>query len=105
MRLAGIQPGYLPWLGYLAKIAGHSVPQQVLDRPLVRAISDALPIALLMALVAVQTFAIGQQLVLDARLAGLAAAVVALLLRAPFLVVVVVAAATAAVFRAMGWAA
>ena len=90
---------------YLAKIAGHSVPQQVLDRPLVRAISDALPIALLMALVAVQTFAIGQQLVLDARLAGLAAAVVALLLRAPLLVVVVVAAPTAAVFRAMGWAA
>lgn len=90
---------------YLAKIAGHSVPQQVLDRPLVRAISDALPIALLMALVAVQTFAVGQSLVLDARLAGLSAAVVALLLRAPFLVVVVVAAATAAVFRAMGWAA
>jgi uncharacterized membrane protein len=86
------------------KIAGHSVPQSVLDRPLEKAIADALPIALLMALVAVQTFAVDQHLVLDARLAGLSAAVVALLLRAPFLVVVVVAAATAAVFRAMGWA-
>ncbi len=89
---------------YLTKLAGHSVPQSVLDRPLVKAISEALPIALLMALVAVQTFAVGQHLVLDARLAGLSAAVVALLLRAPFLVVVVVAAATAALFRAMGWA-
>ena len=89
---------------YLTKLAGHSVPQSVLDRPLVKAISDALPIALLMALVAVQTFAVDQHLVLDARLAGLSAAVVALLLRAPFLVVVVVAAGTAALFRAMGWA-
>ena len=43
-----------------------------------------------------QTFAVGQTLVIDARLAGLAAAVVALLLKAPFLVVVVVAAVTAA---------
>ena len=89
---------------YLTKLAGHSVPQSVLDRPLVKAVSDALPIALLMALVAVQTFAVGQHLVLDARVAGLSAAVVALLLRAPFLVVVVVAAVTAALFRAMGWA-
>ena len=90
---------------YLAKLAGLSVPERLLDRPMVKAVSDSLPIALLMALVAVQTFAVGQNLVLDARLAGLSAAVVALLLRAPFLVVVVVAAATAAVFRAMGWAA
>jgi hypothetical protein len=53
----------------------------------------------------VQTFAIGQELVLDARAAGLAAAVVALLLRAPFLVVVLVAAGTAAALRAVGLAA
>jgi uncharacterized membrane protein len=89
---------------YAAKLGGHSVPEHVLERPIVREISDALPIALLMALVAVQTFAVGQNLVLDARVAGLGAAVVALLLRAPFLVVVVVAAATAAVFRQLGWA-
>jgi uncharacterized membrane protein len=80
------------------------VPERFLERPLVREISDALPIALLMALVAVQTFAVGQNLVIDARVAGLGAAVVALLLRAPFLVVVIVAAATAAVFRHLGWA-
>jgi hypothetical protein len=76
----------------------------MLDRPGVRRITGLLPVALLAALVAVQTFAVGQTLVIDARLAGLAAAVVALLLRAPFLVVVLVAAVTAAVLRASGLA-
>jgi len=90
---------------YAAKIAGQSVPQRFLDKPLVHEISDALPIALLMALVAVQTFAVGQTLQVDARFAGLLAAVCALLLRAPFLVVVIVAAGVAAGFRAVGWAA
>jgi len=58
-----------------------------------------LPVALLAALAAVQTFASGTQLVLDARVAGVGAAVLAILLRAPFLVVVAVAAATAALVR------
>jgi hypothetical protein len=63
-----------------------------------------LPVALLAALVAVQTFtAAGGVLTLDARAAGVAVAVTALLLRAPFLVVVILAAATAAVLRALGW--
>lgn len=88
---------------YLLKLAGLSVPQRVLDRPVVRRIADLLPVALLAALVAVQVFASGgssgQHLAVDARLAGLGAAFVALLLRAPFLVVVVVAAATAALLR------
>jgi len=63
-----------------------------------------LPIALLAALVAVQTFSVGTTLQIDARLAGLAAAIIALLLRAPFLIVVLVAAITAAVLRATGLA-
>jgi branched-subunit amino acid transport protein len=57
--------------------------------------------ALLAALVATATFALDGALVVDARLAGVAAAVVALLLRAPVLVVVVAAAATTAVLRAI----
>jgi hypothetical protein len=44
-------------------------------------------------------FAIGADLALDARVAGLLAATVALLLRAPFIVVVFVAAVTAALLR------
>ena len=89
---------------YAAKLAGASVPHDILDRPVVKATSDAIPIALLSALVAVQTFAVGQTLVVDARLAGVLAAVVALLLRAPFIVVVLVAAATAAALRHFGFA-
>ena len=60
------------------------------------------PAALLAALVMVQTFSTGDRLTVDARVAGLAVAAVALVLRAPFLVVVVLAAATAAALRAAG---
>lgn len=87
---------------YLEKLVGHLLPASVLQRDDVRRIAGLLPVALLAALVAVQTFAVGQSLVIDARAAGLAAAVIALILRAPFLLVVVVAAATAALLRAAG---
>lgn len=87
---------------YALKWLGLSVPESVLDRPAVRATAAALPVALLAALTAVQTFGDSQQLVLDARVAGVAAGVAALLLRAPFLVVVAVAALTAAGLRALG---
>jgi branched-subunit amino acid transport protein len=67
----------------------------------VRRVVAALAPAVLAALVAIQTFADGRRLVLDARAAGLAAAAIALLLRAPILLVVVVAAATTAAVRAL----
>ena len=56
---------------------------------------------LLAALIVTNTFATGTALVIDARLAGMAAAVVAIVLRAPILVVIVVAAVAAAVTRAL----
>jgi branched-subunit amino acid transport protein len=87
---------------YLLKLAGLSVPGHVLERPAVRRIADLIPVALLAALIATQVLAgVRDQpaLVLDARLVGLLAAVVALLLRAPFIVVVFVAALAAAVVR------
>ena len=87
---------------YVEKLVGHLLPASLLEREGVRRVAGLMPVALLAALVAVQTFAVGQTLVIDARLAGLIAAVIALLLRAPFLVVVLVAAATAAVLRATG---
>jgi Branched-chain amino acid transport protein (AzlD) len=71
----------------------------VLERPAVQRIADLLPVALLAGLIAVQVFATGAAVTVDARLAGLLAALVALLLRAPFIVVVVVAALTAALIR------
>ncbi len=84
---------------YLLKLAGLSVPQRVLDNPRVRRIAGLLPIALLTALIVTQTFSTGHRLVIDARAAGLAAAIVAIRWRAPFLLVIMVAAATTALVR------
>ena len=55
--------------------------------------------ALLAALVVTQLVGGDEEIVLDARLVGIGAAVVALLLRAPLLVVVVAAAAATALAR------
>jgi uncharacterized membrane protein len=84
---------------YVLKLGGLLVPSRVLARPAVSRVADQLPVALLLALVAVGTVSDGRALVLDARAAGLAAAGVAVLLRAPFLVVVVLAAAVTGVVR------
>ena len=87
---------------YAVKLAGLLVPAGALEKPLVRRLAALLPVALLAALTAQQTFADGHALVLDARVAGLAAAAVALVLRAPFLLVVAAAVAVTAGVRAMG---
>jgi branched-subunit amino acid transport protein len=84
---------------YLLKLAGLSVPPRVLEQPMVQRVADLLPVALLSALIGVQVLGAGQHLVLDARVVGLGAAVVALLLRAPFIVVVLAAATSAALVR------
>jgi len=64
-------------------------------------VTDALAPALLAALVVVQTAGDGGRLVLDGRVAGVAAAGVALTLRAPLLVVLASAAAAAAGVHAL----
>jgi branched chain amino acid efflux pump len=88
---------------YGLKLAGLTVPQRALASPRVRRFAELVPIALLAALSAVQTVTSGHAFDPDpARLAGLAAAVVALLLRAPFLLVILVAAGIAAALRAAG---
>ena len=84
---------------YALKLAGLSLPERVLSHPTVERVADLIPVALLAALVAVQSFSAGTALTLDARALGLAFAVVALLLRMPFLVVVVGASVVAALAR------
>jgi branched-subunit amino acid transport protein len=84
---------------YALKLAGLSLPARVLQDVRVQRTVPLVPIALLAALVATQTFSTGHRLVLDVRAAALAVAIVAVLLRAPFLVVVAAAAATAALLR------
>jgi hypothetical protein len=58
--------------------------------------------ALLAALIATNTLASGQQLVVDARLLGVAAAGIAVVLRAPVIVVVALAAVVTALARLAG---
>ena len=84
---------------YVLKLAGLSLPQRLLQDPRIQRTVPLLPVALLAALVATQTFSTGHHLVLDARATALGVAIIAVLLRAPFLVVVASAAATAALLR------
>ena len=86
---------------YALKLAGVSVPQRVLDDARVQRIGVLLPVALLSALVATQTFATGHDLTVDARAAGLAVAAAAVLARAPFLVVIIAATTATALVRAL----
>ncbi|MEV3859763.1 AzlD domain-containing protein [Streptomyces sp. NPDC050095] len=86
---------------YAVKLIGLLVPAGALERPVVKRLAALLPVALLAALTAQQTFADGRVLVLDAKAAGLAAAALALVLRAPFLVVVGVAVVVTAGVRAL----
>ena len=84
---------------YVLKLAGLSLPAAVLQDARVQRTVPLVPVALLAALVATQTFSTGHHLVVDVRTAALIVAVGMVLLRAPFLLVVASAAATAALLR------
>lgn len=86
------------------KATGYLLPAHWLDKPRPSRIADLLTVALLSALVVVQTLGAGQAIVVDARLPAVGVAALLLWLRAPFLVVVVGAAVTAALLRLWGWA-
>ncbi|MEU4016409.1 AzlD domain-containing protein [Microbacterium sp. NPDC028030] len=86
------------------KAAGYLVPPKVLEAPRTARISDLLTVALLAALVAVQTLGDGQAITVDARVPALLVAAGLLWLRQSFLVVVVAAALVAAVLRLLGLA-
>lgn len=89
-------------ISYLTKLAGYLVPARLMENPRMTRVAGTLTIGLLASLTAVNTFSRGQELVVDARLAALLAAGVALWLRAPFLVVVLVGAGAAAGARLLG---
>lgn len=90
-------------LAFTLKLLGYVVPARWLDGDRTTRITSALPIALLAALVGVQTLTnTDGSISVDSRLAAVAVAVVALCLRAPFIVVVVLAAAVAAGLRLLG---
>jgi uncharacterized membrane protein len=94
--LASVLAFGIKWLGY-------AVPARLMQNPRMTQVAACITVALLAALTVMNTFASGTALVLDARLAALAVAAVALWLRAPFLLVVVLGAVSAAALRAAGW--
>jgi hypothetical protein len=81
------------------KLAGYAVPPHWLEKPAAARTADLLTVALLAALIAVQTLGSGQLLVVDARVPALAVAGLLYWLRMPFLVVVIAAAVVAAMLR------
>ena len=89
-------------IAFLLKYSGHSVPERWLSHPKIQKVNALIPIALLSALVAVQSFSEKSKLMIDQRLLGLAVAIVALLLKAPFPVVVISAAISSALLYRFG---
>ena len=84
-------------VAFALKYSGHSVPERWLSHPKIQRVNALIPIALLSALVSVQSFTDKTTLVVDQRIVGLAVAITALLLKAPFPVVVVSAAVSSAI--------
>ena len=92
------------WLGvigssvalFFLRFLGYLVPEKYLTNPRVLRINSLIPIALLSALVGVQTITEKGKWVVDQRLAGLVVALIALRFKAPYFVVVISAAVTSA---------
>lgn len=83
------------------KLAGYAVPAHWLEKPVPSRIAELLTVALLAALIVVQTIGDGVGVVLDARVPALGVAAALYALRVPFLIVVIAAAAVAALLRAV----
>jgi len=81
------------------KLSGYLVPATFLDKPAPARIANLLTVALLAALIGVQTLAVGTSIEVDARLPALVVAAILFAIRAPFIVAVIAAAATAALIR------
>ena len=86
---------------YALKVFGALLPRRYLDHPLVRESAPMIPVALLVGLIVVNSLASGRHIQFDARLAGMAVALVAVMAKVPFLAVVVLATATTALVRAV----
>jgi branched-subunit amino acid transport protein len=92
------------WIGVIgASIAlfalrylGYLVPEKFLTNPRMLRINALIPIALLSALVGVQTLTEKGKWVIDQRLSGVLVALIALRFKAPYFVVVISAALTSA---------
>jgi hypothetical protein len=81
------------------KLVGYLVPPSFVEKPTPARIANLLTVALLAALIAVQTLGAGQAIVFDARVPAIIVAAILFALRVPFIVVVIAAAGVAALIR------
>jgi hypothetical protein len=83
------------------KIAGFAIPAAWVERPAAARLANLFTVALLAALVVVQTFGSPRGFEVDARLPAVAVASVLFALRVPLIIVIIAAAVTAAAIRAI----
>ena len=81
---------------FVLKLLGYSLPESILNKPIIQRINSLIPIALLSALVAVQTLGMEKSVQIDHRLAGVVVAGIALRFTASFPVMMLLAAITSA---------
>ena len=86
-------------LVYSWKLFGYLVPERFVSNPKIKELAALLTVALLAALVGIQTFVSAEGVEFDARIPALVLAAGLFYLRVPFIVVVIAAAATAALLR------
>lgn len=84
---------------FALKLTGYLVPPALFQRPTPARIANLLTVALLAALIVVQTAGAGQGIQVDARLPAVLVAAGLFALRVPFIVVVAAAALVAALLR------
>ena len=87
---------------FALKLLGYLVPPSLVERPVPARIANLLTVALLSALIVVQTVGGGTGIVVDARIPALLVAAVLFALRVPFIVVLIAAALCAALLRLAG---
>jgi len=81
------------------KLVGYLIPPSLVERPTPARIANLLTVALLAALITVQTLGAGQGIQVDARVPALIVAAGLFALRVPFILVVIAAAVVAALIR------
>lgn len=89
-------------IAFATKLAGYLLPESWLENERVVALTAAMTIGLLGALIATNAVTRGHDVVLDSRVLAVIVALVALRLKAPFVVVVICGAASVALGRALG---
>jgi len=81
------------------KLVGYLIPPSLVERPTPARIANLLTVALLAALITVQTLGVWQGIQIDARVPALIVAAGLFALRVPFILVVIAAAVVAALIR------